>query len=272
MKKILSHIILMLYILIIIIPFIFVLFSSLKENNIEIVTDPWGIPSSLHFDNYVMAWNNAKIGTYFFNSFYISVIASVITLGFGAATSYALTRMKFINLSKFFYTFILFGLVIPTGSLLVPLYKLITDLHLYNTHLALIFPYATFALPVSIYIICAFMRAIPSELEEAAMIDGLGALGLFTRIVLPISIPPLVTVFILNFLGNWNEFVMANFYLSSENLRTLPVGMVGFRDAFNTNYAQLSAGIMFSVVPVLIIYSILQEKIIEGVTAGSVKG
>ncbi|NDI34184.1 carbohydrate ABC transporter permease [Chengkuizengella sediminis] len=272
MKKIFSHIVLLSYILIILTPFVFVLFSSFKENNIEIVTNPWGLPSTFNFDNYILAWKNAKIGTYFFNSFYISTVSSVVTLLFGAATSYALTRMKFMKASRFIYTFILLGLVIPTGSLLVPLYKLITDFNLYNTHWALILPYATFALPVSIYIICAFMRTIPSELEEAAMMDGLGAFGLFTRIILPISIPPLVTVFILNFLGNWNEFVMANFYLSSEHLRTLPVGMVGFRDAFNTNYAQLSAGIVFSVLPVLIIYSILQEKIIEGVTAGSVKG
>ncbi|MNI79626.1 L-arabinose transport system permease protein AraQ [compost metagenome] len=84
--------------------------------------------------------------------------------------------------------------------------------------------------------------------------------------------PAIVTVFIINFLGNWNEFLLANYFLSSEELRTLPVGMVGFRDAYNTNYAQMSAGIIFSVLPVMIIYAILQEKIIEGVTAGSVKG
>lgn len=102
--------------------------------------------------------------------------------------------------------------------------------------------------------------------------DGLSAKGIFARIVIPLTIPAIVTVFIINFLGNWNEFLLANFFLSEDALRTLPVGMVGFRDAYNTNYAQMSAGIVFSVVPVLVIYAILQEKIIEGVTAGSVKG
>lgn len=96
--------------------------------------------------------------------------------------------------------------------------------------------------------------------------------GLFGKIIIPITIPAIVTVFIINFLGNWNEFLLANYFLSDDKLKTLPVGMVGFRDAYNTNYAQMSAGIVFSVLPVIIIYAILQKKIIEGVTAGSVKG
>lgn len=102
--------------------------------------------------------------------------------------------------------------------------------------------------------------------------DGLGPFGIFTRMILPLTIPAMVTVFIVNFLGNWNEFLLANYFISTDELRTLPVGMVGFRDAYNTNYAQMSAGIVYSVVPVMVIYAVLQEQIIDGLTAGSVKG
>lgn len=116
------------------------------------------------------------------------------------------------------------------------------------------------------------MKAIPSELEEAAIIDGLSAPGLFVRIILPLTVPALVTVFIINFLGNWNEYLLASFFISKDTLRTLPTGMVGFRDAYQTNYALISTGIVFSVTPVLILYAFIQEQIIEGITAGSVKG
>lgn len=141
-----------------------------------------------------------------------------------------------------------------------------------NTHWALFLPYTAGALPVSVLLIAAFMKSIPNELEEAAIVDGLGALRLFYKIILPLTLPALVTVFIVNFLGSWNEYLLANFFISKDELKTLPTGMVGFRDAFQTNYALISTGIVYSVTPVLILYAFLQEKIIEGVTAGGVKG
>jgi raffinose/stachyose/melibiose transport system permease protein len=141
-----------------------------------------------------------------------------------------------------------------------------------DKHLALIIPYTANAIPLNVIILSAFMRSIPIELEEAAVMDGLSAKGVFAKIIFPLTIPALVTVFILNFIGNWNEFLLANFFISTDELRTLPVGMVGFRDTYNTNYAQMSAGIVYSVVPVMIIYAVLQKQIIEGLTAGGVKG
>jgi len=133
-------------------------------------------------------------------------------------------------------------------------------------------PYTAGALPISVLLVAAFMRSIPGELEEAGIVDGLGALRLFFLVVLPLTLPALVTVFIVNFIGVWNEYLLANFFISKDHLRTLPTGMVGFRDAFQTNYALICTGIVISVAPVLALYAVLQEKIIEGITAGSVKG
>ncbi|WP_334071712.1 MULTISPECIES: carbohydrate ABC transporter permease [Paenibacillus] len=271
-KKIVPHIFLMGYLLIILYPFLFVLFSSVKTNNQDIATNPFGLPGSVTFDNYVNAWVNAKINTYFFNSLYIGVVSACLSILFAAMLAFAVTRMRYNRVSAALFQLILLGMLIPNNSLLLPIYGVMRNLNILDTHMALILPYIANAIPFSVIILAAFMRSLPGEIEEAAVIDGLGSAGLFAKVVIPLTVPAIVTVFIINFLGNWNEFLLANYFLSSDELRTLPVGMVGFRDAYNTNYAQMSAGIVFSVLPVMIIYAILQEKIIEGVTAGSVKG
>ncbi|CAM4420647.1 carbohydrate ABC transporter permease [Paenibacillus phoenicis] len=272
LKKTIPHLFLMAYLLIILYPFLFVLFSSVKTDNQAIASNPFGLPSSIIFDNYMNAWVNAKISTFFFNSLYIGVLSACLSILFAAMLAFAVTRMRYNRISAVVFQLILLGMLIPNNSLLLPIYGMMRNLNVLDTHMALILPYVANAIPFSVIILAAFMRSIPGEIEEAAVMDGLGSAGMFFRVMLPLTVPAIVTVFIINFLGNWNEFLLANYFLSKEELRTLPVGMVGFRDAYNTNYAQMSAGIVFSVLPVMIIYAVLQEKIIEGVTAGSVKG
>jgi len=272
LKRISPHIILLVYVVVVLFPFVFVLFSSLKASNIEIAERPFGLPTSFYFQNYIDAWVKAKINVYFFNSIYLATTSALAGVLLSAATAYALTRMKFIRASKIIYQFVLIGMLIPGNVLFIAQYILVMNMGILNTHWALFLPYTAGALPISVLLIAAFMRSIPSELEEAAIVDGLGAFRLFYTIILPLTLPALVTVFIVNFLGSWNEYLLANFFISKDELKTLPTGMVGFRDAFQTNYALISTGIVYSVTPVLILYAVLQEKIIEGVTAGSVKG
>jgi raffinose/stachyose/melibiose transport system permease protein len=272
MKKSVSHIILLVYLIVILYPFLFVLFSSVKSDNQAIASNPFGFPSTFHFENYREAWVNAKISVYFFNSLYIATLCSIATIIIASMASFAITRMRYSKLSKGMFQFILIGMLIPGNALLLPIYILLKNATILGTHMALILPYTAGAIPFTVIILSAFMRSIPSELEEASVMDGLSAKGIFAKIIMPITVPALVTVFIVNFIGNWNEFLMANFFISTDELRTLPVGMVGFRDTYNTNYAQMSAGIVYSIVPVMVIYAILQKQIIEGLTAGSVKG
>lgn len=277
MKKSIPHIILIAFLIVTLSPFLFVLFSSIKSDNQAIASNPFGFPSTFHFENYYEAWVNAKISVYFWNSLYISTLCSIVAIIFSAMGAFALTRMRYWKTSKGLHQFILIGLLIPGNALLLPIFILLNKMSFFGhevlgTHMALILPYTAGAIPFTVIILSAFMRSIPSEIEEASVMDGLRAKGIFVKIILPITIPALVTVFIINFIGNWNEFLMANFFISSDNLRTLPVGMVGFRDIYNTNYAQMSAGIVFSILPVMIIYAVLQKQIIEGLTAGGVKG
>ncbi|WEK53159.1 MAG: carbohydrate ABC transporter permease [Candidatus Cohnella colombiensis] len=272
LKKIVPHIALMTYVVIILFPFVFVVFSSLKENNVEIAQSPFSFPKELYFKNYSTAWVQAKIDTYFFNSAYLATSSAVVGVLLAAATAFALTRMKFRVASKIIYQVVLIGMLIPGNVLFIAQYLLMKDLHILNKHWSLFLPYTAGALPFSVLLITAFMKAIPNELEEAAIIDGLKAHGLFFKIVLPLTVPALVTVFIINFLGNWNEYLLANFFINKDSLRTLPTGMVGFRDSYQMNYALICTGIVFSVAPVLLLYTILQRQIIEGLTAGSLKG
>lgn len=272
LKKSLPHVALLGYLVIVLFPFLFVLFSSVKKDNNSIALNPFGIPKTFEFSNYVEAWVNAKISTYFFNSLYISIFSSVVSILLASMFAFAVTRMRQGIWNKLLFSLILIGMLIPNNALMLPIYTIVRKLHILNTHWALIIPYIANAIPFTIIILAAFMRSLPSEIEEAAVMDGLKAPGIFAKIIVPLTVPAMVTVFIVNFLGNWNEFLLANYFLSNDELRTLPVGMVQFRDQYQMNYAQMSAGIVYSVVPVIVIYAILQEKIIEGVTAGSVKG
>lgn len=272
LKKSLPHAALLFYLLVILFPFLFVLFSSVKKDNNAIALNPFGIPKEFVFSNYVEAWVNAKISTYFFNSLYISILSSVVSILLASMFAFAVTRMRQGKWNTILFSLVLVGMLIPNNALMLPIYTIVRKLGILNTHWALIIPYIANAIPFTIIILAAFMRSLPREIEEAAVMDGLKAPGIFARIIVPLTVPAMVTVFIVNFLGNWNEFLLANYFLSNDELRTLPVGMVQFRDQYQMNYAQMSAGIVFSVLPVIVIYAILQEKIIEGVTAGSVKG
>lgn len=271
LKKTIPHLFLFVYVFLILYPMFFLLNTSLKKN-LQIDSDPWGLPHPFTLKNYTYSFSNSKIGIYFFNSFFISTVSTLATIILAICIAYAITRMKYPSLSKYVYAILLLSLLIPAPSLLIPLYRMVNWLHIYNTPFALIVPYTTFGIPLTVFVIAAFLKSIPRELEEAGIIDGLSVYGLLGRIVLPLTTPTLVTVFILNYLGNWNEYVLANLFLSNDNLRTLPVAVVSFFNKYNTNYGALCASVMISITPVILIYSILQKKIIEGVMAGSVKG
>ncbi|MNK08778.1 Inner membrane ABC transporter permease protein YcjP [compost metagenome] len=272
LKRGIPHLFLLGYLLVILFPFLFVLFSSVKKDNNAIALHPFGLPKEFVFNNYYEAWVNAKISTYFINSLYISLISALLTILLASMFSFAVTRMRFGRIAAVLFGAVLIGMLIPNNAMMLPIYTLVNKLGILNTHLALIIPYIGNAIPFTVIILAAFMRSLPGEIEEAAVMDGLSASGIFAKIVLPLTVPAIVTVFIVNFLGNWNEFLLANYFLSKDTLRTLPVGMVQFRNQYQMNYAQMSAGIVYSVVPVIVIYAFLQEKIIEGVTAGGVKG
>ncbi|MEK8129592.1 carbohydrate ABC transporter permease [Paenibacillus filicis] len=274
---VLIHGVLIIYVLLTLYPLFWALQNSFKRH-VDIISSPFALIKNFTLVNYVDAWYSSKVSVYFVNSLLVSAVSSTVTVVLAAMTAYALTRMPFGRMNKVVTSILLLAIMIPGATLLVPLYTFIRNFQqyfgfpIYDTYLSLILPYITFGLSMSVIVIRAFMAALPRELEEAGVMDGLKVYGVFFRVVLPLCMPALVTVFIISYLGNWNEFIMANLLISKEQLRTLAVGTAAFKDMLNTNYGGLYAAAMYSVIPVIILYMFLQDQIIEGLTSGSVKG
>ncbi|MDF2595992.1 MAG: sugar transporter permease [Clostridia bacterium] len=251
-------------------PLAWMAYTSLKTNA-EITLSTFSLPKALHFENYVNAWRTAKIGIYFFNSVFIAIVSIILTIVVGALAAFILAKFEF-KLRKAIYSLFIVGMLIPMQSVLVPLFIQMRTLRLLDSPFSLILAYTAFGLPLTIFILESFIRAFPDSIIEAAIMDHCGMGKLFTQIILPMSRPALATVTILNFLNNWKEFSFALVFISSDDKKTLPLGLYNFIGAYSNNYAELMAAMMITSIPVIIIYLILQEQIINGMTAGAVKG
>lgn len=251
-------------------PLYWLMISAFKTNE-EFFKSPYSLPTSWTFENITRAWELANMGRAMVNSTFVSVSATLLTLLLGALTAYALSRFTF-RLKGFLMVFFLIGMLIPIHSTLVPLFTLMKQVGLLDTYWALILPYTAFELPIAIFLLYAYMIAIPKEVEEAAVMDGAGYWGIFFRIILPMSTPALATVAILAFLRYWNEFVFALVFINDSALKTLPLSLSIFSDGYSTNYGLTMAAMAIAVIPTIIMYLIFQEQIMKGMTAGAVKG
>ncbi|MBB5325742.1 raffinose/stachyose/melibiose transport system permease protein [Anoxybacillus tepidamans] len=269
-KKTFIYFILMIYALVNTYPIIWMVINSFK-NNIEFSKKPFSLPEVWQFENYKTAWKTAHLDTYLLNSIIVSVSAVILTVFLGALASYFLARFSF-KWGKYIYTFFTFGMLIPVHATLVPLFLLMKNLGLLNTHVGLILPYIAFNLPITIFILVSFMKSFPLDIEESAIMDGCGVFRIFWHIILPMTRPALATVVILNFINNWNEFSFALVLVNDESLKTLPLGLANFAGQFTTNYGAQMAGLTLAIIPTIIIYVLLEEHLVKGMTAGAVKG
>jgi raffinose/stachyose/melibiose transport system permease protein len=249
-------------------PFLWILLSSLKTNS-EIYGKPFGLPSVLVFENYVTAWNNANIGSNLFNSLLVSFSAVAIVILFGSMAAYILARVK---TSLFLYTYFTLGIMVPVHTILIPTFVLMKDFGLNNTRQGLIILYAVSNLSLAIFILVGFMKSIPVEIEEAAIMDGCSMPQVFFKVIFPLSMPGLATIGILTFLNCWNEYLFAYILISNDKFKTVTQGIFALQGAYNTNYGPLCAGLTLAIIPVMIIYVIFSEQVIAGMTAGAVKG
>ncbi|MFC7063366.1 carbohydrate ABC transporter permease [Halobacillus seohaensis] len=269
-KKSIIYAILIIYGLINAYPILWMVINSFKSNA-EFAENPFAFPVHWLFENYQTAWETARLDTYFLNSIIVSVVAVIITVLAGAFASYFLSRFNF-KWGKYMYGFFVFGLLIPIHATLVPMFLLMKNLGLLNTHVGLIFPYIAFNLPITIFILVSFMKAFPKDIEESAIMDGCGVFRIFWSIILPMTRPALATVVILNFINNWNEFSFALVLINEESLKTLPLGLANFAGQYTTNYGAQMAGLTLAIIPTIVIYMLLEEHLVKGMTAGAVKG
>lgn len=267
--KSLSHIALLLFSVIIVYPVVWMIFASFKTNG-EIVTNIWGPPQQLVFENYVQAWRTAGLGFALVNSVIVSVAVVALITVLASLAGYALARFRFR-----FATLILlvFVLTMQAPVPIIPLYAMLVQLGLTNSYPALILPMVAGGLPLSIFIFQAYFRTLPRELVEAAIVDGCSPLSAFLRVIVPISVPVFATVAILEFLGAWNQYFLPLILIRSPELRTLPLAIqVFFYDWGRTEWAQVFAALTIGSVPMIIVYVLMQRQFIQGLTSGALKG
>jgi raffinose/stachyose/melibiose transport system permease protein len=251
-------------------PLIWMVFTSLRTNP-ELYSNPWGLPSSLNIENYVKVWKTSPIPTYFLNSLIVSTISTFLVLLLASMAAYGFSRLKFPGSNVLFYAFLAFYFI-PPHIARIPLFFVLKALHLQNTYFVLIGPYVAFALPFSMLLIRGFMITIPSELIDAALIDGCSKFGIFYRIMLPLSRPILAVVAVFQFVSFWNEYLFALAFIHKRALMTLPVGLMDFVGEFHTDWAAMAAGLTIATIPIIVVYVIFQRQIMQGMTAGALKG
>ena len=248
----------------IIYPLFWILMSSFKDYQ-GIYGDMWGLPGVWHVENYMTAWNKG-ISQYFINSAIVTLatIAGVVfTASFAA---FGICQLMG-PLGNAIFLLCMCGLLLSPQVCLLPLFMLLRTLKLKNTLFAMILPYIAFRLPVSIMMIRSFFVGISKELEEAATIDGA-----YKNISLPLSKPILSTVVIMTAYYGWNEFMFATIFVDSSRLRTIPVGLMTFRDGLMTEWGVVLAGMVIACVPIMTLFLLMQKSFVRGMTAGSVKG
>ncbi|MUT68801.1 carbohydrate ABC transporter permease [Paenibacillus sp. NEAU-GSW1] len=252
-------------------PLVWLLFFSLKNNQEVFNLPPLSLPTNPKWENYEKVWSAGNIDLYFLNSVWITVAATVLTVVLGSLVTYAITRMKWKG-SSFVLGLFMVAMMIPVHSTLIPLFSLFNNMHMIDRPISLILSYVAFNMPITIMILLGFYYALPREVEEAAVIDGSSVNGMFFRIVLPMTGSVLSTTGIINMIYNWNEFIFVNTFISSDKFKTLTVGVQNFIGQYSTDWGAIGATLMISILPILIAYLFLSDRIVEGMAAGAVKG
>lgn len=260
---------LIIYFILVAYPLFWMICNSLKTYK-EIYKDIWAMPKAPVWGNYALAWQRG-ISKYFLNSVLVTGSTIIGSILVAALASYSLARFRFRG-NQLIFVLCMGGMMLSPQVTLIPLYKIIQALHIHNTYLALIIPYTAYRIPLIVMLIRSHFLSIPKEIEESAVLDGCSSFGVFARIFLPMSKPILLTCTILVAYYAWNEFLYAIIFIDSDKFRTIPAGLMNLRDALQTDWGVLLAGMTISAAPLVTLFLLMQKQFIRGMTAGSVKG
>ncbi|MDQ0375874.1 carbohydrate ABC transporter permease [Cellulomonas humilata] len=250
-------------------PVLYIIIGGFRTNA-EITVDPSGFPSTWQFVNYSEVLQSSTFWRQVGNSVICGVFTTLGVVVLGVAASYVLARYSFSGRAALYALFAA-GLMFPMTVAITPLYIMVRGLGLSDSLAGIILPQIAFALPATVIILVPFLRAIPKELEEAASIDGASRLGFFFRMVIPLSVPGVVTVGILAFIASWNSYLLPLFILNNENMYTLPLGVQAFASQYSVDTARVLAFTSLSMIPALLFFTIFERRIVGGLT-GAVKG
>ena len=263
------YVILAIYAILIAYPLFWMVISSFKSSTAN-YADPWGLPSTWLVGNYAEAWDRG-ISEYFLNSVIVTVVSTIGTVTLAALCAYGMVRLSH-RTGNVVLVLAMGGLVVAPQVSLIPLYRLLDATGLLNTYWAMILPYVAFRLPMAIILIRSVFLSVSKELVDAAIIDGCHSLQVLRHVYLPLSRSVLVTAAVLTAYFAWNEFLFAIVYVDSDAIRTIPAGLMSFRDALSTDWGVLLAGLVIAALPIVLVFAFLQRYFVAGVAAGSVKG
>lgn len=267
------YLILMLWAVSAIFTFLWVVNTSLKSNS-EIIVNLWGLPQDgFQWSNYIKTWEVFHLGGYMRNSLWIGSLSTLLTLVVGVPASYVLARYQF-KLKQALYFLFVGGMAVPRGLLVIPIFLFMQQLGLVNKISGVVIIYVALALPFTILFLVPFFSSLPSELEDAAAVDGANEFQTMFQIMLPLAAPGLVTVSILNFIDTWNEFLLAYVLLFDKEKQTVAIGLYNLYSSmqFSQNWVGMFAGVVMIIMPLLLVYVIFSRQIVSGITMGAVKG
>ena len=267
-----TQVLLIIWTLLVVGPFLWMIMTSLKTDA-EIIHSPWDLPASIQWNNFSRAWNEARIGTFFVNTLIVLSMSLTGTLFISAMAAYVLSRFEFFGRRVLFFLF-LAGLMFPVFLALVPLRFLVQDLHLYDTYHGLALVYIAYSLPFTIFFMTGFFKTLPSEVAEAAIIDGANHYQVFFQIMLPMAKSGLIAMGIFNFIGQWNQFLLPLVLMPNPDRHLLSQGLqyLAIQQGYGNDYSALFAALVITMVPTLIVYVLFQRRLESGLTAGALKG
>lgn len=265
-----SHVVLIFWTFLVLFPLWTMIVNSLKFK-FDIYTDPFGLPKKWNFESYLPVITDGDFFLYFRNSLFVTLGSIFLVLSFGAMASYALVNWKH-KASRFLYLFFIAGMMLPIKIGSIRLLQLVKGMGLLNTLWGLFPVYTAMGLPIAIFVLTEFIRQIPAELTEAALIDGATRNKVFTIIILPLLRPALATVAIYNLIPFWNDLWFPLIFINNDAHKTLLLGVTRLFGQYMTDWSRILAVLTLSAVPVLLLYLTMSKNFIRGLTAGAVKG
>lgn len=252
------------------VPFYFLLVNSVKTFG-DLLTDSAAWPKAFEWNNYVRAWTITRFPEALWNSFLVTAISNVLLVLISSMAAYRMVRRNS-RFNRVLFVFFVAAMVIPFQSVMIPLVKVASSLGLMNSIWGLVICYLGFGAPMSIFLFHGFVKGVPVEVEEAATVDGCTPYGVFFRIVYPLMMPMYVTVMILNTLWIWNDYLLPSLILQNADLRTIPIATYAFFGQYTKQWDLALPALVLGILPVIVFFLAMQKYIIQGITAGSVKG
>jgi ABC-type glycerol-3-phosphate transport system permease component len=250
---------------------LWVIMSAFKSKR-EVLRSGLSLPAELKWDNFVTAWNIGRLGEYFSNSIFVVVISVFLILLVSTPAAYVLSRARFKGRESLTNLFVI-GMGIPIPMLFIPVFGILAWLRLSDSLTGLTFVFIAISIPFTVYLLTGFFASLPSELESAALLDGCSDFQIFRHVMLPMAMPGIATASILNFIWLWNEYQLSLVILNSPTNRTLPLGLYSLQNAmqYTSDWPGLFAGVTIVIIPTILVYAVLSEKMISGMTMGAVK-